>query len=89
MMNDLENLEDRALRLLHALYELAENDVGASPERLCRRLELPLRQVERLLSALDRQGLVDRERCRLTMKGLVLAVSMAGRGRLAALEAAA
>ena len=88
-MNDVENREHRALRLLQALYELAENDVGASPERLCRGLDLPLQQVETLLFALDGQGLVDRERCRLTMKGLVLAVSVAGRGRLAALEAAA
>ncbi|MBW2719101.1 MAG: hypothetical protein JRD94_11295 [Deltaproteobacteria bacterium] len=37
----------------------------------------------------DAQGLVDEARCRLTMQGLVLAVSLHGAQRLAPLSAAA
>ena len=40
---------------------------------------IPTQQLRRVLSELDRIGLVDVERCRLTMAGLVLAASSAAR----------
>lgn len=70
--------EERGRRLLIALYTLAEADIPASPTRVADELGMPVTEVARLLLALDGQGLVDVERCRLTMSGLVLAVAGAG-----------
>jgi Mn-dependent DtxR family transcriptional regulator len=74
--------EKQAWRLLETLYELGRADIAASPEVLATWLDAPETRVQELIAALDAQGLVDQERCRLTMQGLVLAVSMHGAQKL-------
>jgi len=86
MKNDLEKL---ALRLLETLYELGRADIAASPAVLADWLDVPEPRVQHLLDRLDAQDLVDADRCRLSMRGLVLAVSMHGAQKLARQPAAA
>jgi len=69
-------------RLLETLYELGRADIDANPEVLATWLDVPETHVQELLSRLDAQGLVDGTRCRLSMQGLVLAVSMHGAQKL-------
>ena len=77
------NEEQLALCLLATLYELGRGDVDATPETLADWLDVPETRVQELLTRLDAQGLVDADRCRLSMRGLVLAVSMHGAQKLA------
>jgi Mn-dependent DtxR family transcriptional regulator len=77
------NDENEGWRLLETLYELGRADIPASVEVLVTWLDVPVSRVQELLTRLDAQGLVDRARCRLSMKGLVLAVSMHGAQKLA------
>ena len=86
MKNDDEKL---GLRLLEALYLLGRSDMPATPAALAHWLDVPETGVQLLLARLDAQGLVNRDRCRLSMKGLVLAVSMHGAQKLASHSAAA
>jgi Mn-dependent DtxR family transcriptional regulator len=86
MGNDKEKL---AWRLLETLYELGRADIAASPEVLTAWLDVPESLVQELLSRLDTQGLVDERRCRLSMRGLVLALSMHGAQKLSRQSAAA
>ncbi len=79
MQNDQEKL---AWRLLETLYELGRADLAATPELLTTWLDVPEPHVQALLHRLDSQGLVDESRCRLSMRGLVLAVSMHGAQKL-------
>jgi Mn-dependent DtxR family transcriptional regulator len=81
--------EKLALQLLATLYELARADIEASSDVLATWLDVPETRVQALLPALDAQGLVDGPRCRLTMRGLVLAVSLHGAQKLANQSAAA
>ncbi len=74
--------EKLAWRLLETLYELGRADLEATPEVLATWLDVPETRVQRLLQRLEAQGLVDEARCRLTMEGLVLAVSMHGAQKL-------
>jgi len=69
-------------RLLETLYELGRADIGADPEVLATWLDVPETHVQQLLPRLDAQGLVDAKRCRLSMQGLVLALSMHGAQKL-------
>ena len=69
-------------RLLETLYELGRADIDANPEVLATWLDVPETHVQELLVRLDAQGLVDGTRCRLSMQGLVLAVSMHGAQKL-------
>lgn len=69
--------------LLETLYELARADIPATLDVLAEWLDAPEPQLRGLLTRLDAQGLVDAERCRLTMKGLVLALTTAGSRKLA------
>ena len=69
-------------RLLETLYEVGRADIEASPEVLATWLDVHETRVQELLLRLDAQGLVDAERCRLSMQGLVLAVSMHGAQKL-------
>lgn len=81
--------EKLAWRLLETMYQMGRADVAASPQTLKTWLDVPGARVQELLARLDAQGLVDEARCRLTMRGLVLAVSMDGACKLARhLEAA-
>jgi len=84
LMTDLmeNNDEKQAWRLLETLYEVGRADIEASPEVLATWLDVPETRVQELLGRLDAQGLVDGARCRLSMQGLVLAVSMHGAQRL-------
>jgi len=75
--------EKLAWRLLETLYELGRADIQASPQVLVSWLGLPEQRVQELLARLDAQGLVDGARCRLSMQGLVLAVSLHGAQKLA------
>jgi len=77
------NDENEGWRLLETLYELGRADIPASVEVLVTWLDVPASRVQELLTGLDAQGLVDQARCRLSMKGLVLAVSMHGAQKLA------
>ena len=86
MRKDEEKL---AWRLLETLYELGRADVAATPELLTDWLDVPVARVQELLHRLDAQGLVDEGRCRLSMRGLVLAVSMHGAQKLAKQSTAA
>mgnify|MGYP001818434742 CR=1 FL=1 len=86
MHNDEEKL---AWRLLETLYELGRADIEATPDVLATWLDVPSAHVQELLSRLDTQGLVDGSRCRLSMRGLVLAVSMHGAQKLSRQSAAA
>jgi Mn-dependent DtxR family transcriptional regulator len=81
--------EKLAWRLLETMYQMARADVAATPQTLGTWLDVPGARVQELLRRLDAQGLVDRTRCRLTMPGLVLAVSMDGACKLARHLAAA
>jgi Mn-dependent DtxR family transcriptional regulator len=78
-----KNDENEGLRLLETLYELGRADIPASVQALVTWLDVPAPRVQELLIRLDAQGLVDQARCRLSMKGLVLAVSMHGAQKLA------
>ncbi len=78
-----DNDERLGLSVLEALYELAQADIPATPTALADWLNAPEPQLRDLLTRLDAQGLVDAERTRLTMKGLVLALSTAGSTKLA------
>ncbi|MGB5366534.1 MAG: hypothetical protein WBM75_06465 [Polyangiales bacterium] len=69
-------------RLLETLYELGRADIVADAEVLATWLDVPETCVQELLPRLDAQGLVDAKRCRLSMQGLVLAVSMHGAQKL-------
>jgi Mn-dependent DtxR family transcriptional regulator len=74
--------EKMAFRLLETLYELGHADIEATAEVLATWLDRPEAAVQEMLCRLDAQGLVDGPRCRLSMKGLVLAVSMHGAQKL-------
>ena len=86
MHDDEEKL---AWRLLETLYELGRADIPATAEVLAAWLDVPETCVQALLRRLDAQGLVDGSRCRLSMQGLVLAVSMHGAQKLSRQSAAA
>jgi Mn-dependent DtxR family transcriptional regulator len=79
MQNDEEKL---GLRLLETLYEVGRADIQATPELLATWLDVQVRRIHELLTRLDAQGLVDGARCRLSMQGLVLAVSLHGAQKL-------
>lgn len=84
-----EDPEKLGWKLLEALYELGRGDVDATPASLASWLGVPASCVQDLLRRLDAQGLVDADRCRLSMQGLVLAVSYDGAQKLARHVAAA
>jgi len=83
------NEEKLGWRVLETLYEVGRADIQATPEVLATWLDVPETRVQRLLAGLDAQGLVDGPRCRLSMQGLVLAVSLHGAQKLSTQSAAA
>jgi len=78
-----DNDKQLGLSLLQTLYELARADIPATPKVLADWLGAPEPQLQDLLTRLDAQGLADAQSCRLTMKGLVLALTLAGTTKLA------
>ena len=83
------NQEELGWRLLETLYEVGRADIQATPEVLATWLDVPETRVQQLLARLDAQGLVDGARCRLSMQGLVLAVSLYGAQKLSTQSVAA
>ncbi len=83
------NEEKLGWQLLETLYEVGRADIQATPAVLATWLDVPGTHVQELLAGLDAQGLVDGPRCRLSMQGLVLAVSLHGAQKLANQSAAA
>ena len=80
----MENNEEKlGWRLLEMLYEAGRADTHPTPKLLSTWLDVPETRVQELLTRLDAQGLVDASRCRLSMQGLVLAVSLHGAQKLA------
>jgi DNA-binding MarR family transcriptional regulator len=65
-----ENLNGTERALLAVLFEMARTDCHATILRLAGRTGLTRPQVEEVLVRLERRGLVDGERVRLTMSGL-------------------
>ena len=86
MKNDEEKL---GWCLLETLYEVGRADIQATPEVLATWLDVQEPHVQELLARLDAQGLVDGARCRLSMQGLVLAVSLHGAQKLSTQSLAA
>lgn len=75
------------LRLLVALFDLAQADRAANVKRLAEHLDLRFKVVAIELNRLDELGLVHAGRVRLSMSGLVLAAG--ARSRLGARGTAA
>ena len=67
--------------VLHALFVLARNDHHATVLRLCRSTGLERAVVQDSLVALERAGLADVERVRLTMQGLAAATILGAPAR--------
>jgi Mn-dependent DtxR family transcriptional regulator len=68
---------DRLASLLIALLDLAENDIPASAGALATRVgDLRPTEVAEALLVLERRGLVDAGRARLTFAGLAVAASL-------------
>lgn len=61
--------------VLHALYVLASQDHHATILRVAKKTGLTRAEVETALAALDRAGLADADRVRLTLPGLAYAAS--------------
>ncbi len=62
-------------KALLVLYNLARQDERADLALVAERLGVSCVQADEVLTSLERRGLVDADRVRLTMAGLVLAVS--------------
>lgn len=73
--------------VVRELYRLATQDQPADLGVLARRVGLSCVQTDRVLVLLERAGMVDADRVRLTMAGLAITVALgatAGRQRRAA-----
>jgi hypothetical protein len=63
--------------VLRAIYRASAHTRPVSRQRLALELRLPGAEVDRVVDALSRGGLVDPERLRLTLPGLAVAVASA------------
>jgi DNA-binding MarR family transcriptional regulator len=59
--------------LVLAVFDLVRLGLPADPDRLAGRLGIEISRVERALAELERRGLADAGRARLTLAGLALA----------------
>ena len=73
------------LQVLHTLYELARDDHPADLALVAEALGVSCVRADAILAELERAGLVDGDRVRLTMTGLVVAVSASRARRRGAL----
>jgi Mn-dependent DtxR family transcriptional regulator len=71
------NTHHTDLAALVALFELGENDRPADLALVAAALGTTCARADALLARLERRGLVDAERVRLTLPGLALAVAAA------------
>lgn len=65
---------DESIALLGALHDLSQRTLPIDLGVLAGRLGWGVGRVVRVLAHLERKGLADRERCRLTLAGLSVAV---------------
>lgn len=72
----MQTLNAAQLAIVVRLYRLARTDRPASLARLARDLQSPADELARELAILDRAGLVDAARVRLTLSGLCVAASV-------------
>ncbi|HJL14379.1 MAG TPA: hypothetical protein RMH99_01915 [Sandaracinaceae bacterium LLY-WYZ-13_1] len=77
MTNTTKTTADEALALLTALHELSRATLPIDLGVLAGRLGWGVGRVVRVLAHLERKGLADRARCRLTLAGLAVAVVVA------------
>ena len=75
-MTNRKTSRTEALALLDSLYELRRTNHPCDVGTLARRLGWGVGRVFRVLGHLDERGVADRERCRLTLTGLTLAVAI-------------
>ncbi len=75
-MTNRKTSRDEALALLTALHDLARMNQASDVTTAARRLGWGIGRVYRVLGHLDDKGVADRDRCRLTMAGLALAVAL-------------
>lgn len=76
-MNSKRTTSDEALALLTTLHDLSRATLPIDLGVLAGRLGWGVGRVVRVLAHLERKGLADRERCRLTLAGLSIAVVLA------------
>lgn len=74
--------------VLHALFVLASQDCHATVLRVAKKTGLSRSEVEGALAALDRAGLADASRVRLTLPGLAYAASAGAASRVVVPRAA-
>ncbi len=67
------NSQPSLASLVVALFDLARLGLAADVERLAGRLGIEPSRIERALAELERRGLADARRARLTLAGLALA----------------
>lgn len=70
-------LQTGALRALESLFRLGSRDVSATTERIAHDVDRPVTEIRTALAQLRRVGLVQPDRPRLTMAGLVVALAVA------------
>jgi hypothetical protein len=68
-------LDNDAVLLLRAIFDLAEVDLRSSRDLLARLLDLDPQYVGALVQTLRRAGMIQRERLNLTLAGLAVAVA--------------
>lgn len=75
---------DEAIVLLTALHDLSQRTLPIDLGVLAERLGWGVGRVVRVLAHLEKKGLADRERCRLTLAGLSIAVVLSATNASAA-----
>ncbi len=81
--------QDTILSVLFTLLELARADVPAHAGEIAQRLGLTAVRVGEVLVHLERRGLADAARVRLTMHGLAVATALAAHARRGTIAVAA
>ncbi len=80
---------EQALSVLFAVYDLASADLPAHAGRIATEVGLSPTAVGEILLHLERRGLVDAGRARLTMRGLAIAHALTEHARRGAVAHAA
>lgn len=75
--------------VLQAIFSMSSEGLPISRTTLARRLGLKAPVLHRHLAALERSGLIDGQRLRLTLPGLAVAASMGGAQSASAAHVAA
>lgn len=75
-MTNRKTSRTEAITLLTTLHDMGRQNLRADAGTIARRLGWGIGRVFRVLGHLDERRVADRERCRLTMAGLALAVAL-------------